>query len=85
MGDDGIDKLIRPELTSFTGYAASKAPETLADKVEVPVEDIIKLDANENVYGCSPGVNLQQNGRGTGDCVGCPGGYGGFYCFALAP
>ncbi len=57
MGDDGIDKLIRPELASFVGYAASKAPETLADKVEVPVEDIIKLDANENVYGCSPRVN----------------------------
>jgi len=57
VGDDGIDKLIRPELASFAGYAASKAPETLADKVEVPVEDIIKLDANENVYGCSPKVN----------------------------
>ncbi len=57
MGDDGIEKLIRPELASFAGYAASKAPETLADKVEVPVEDIIKLDANENVYGCSPRVN----------------------------
>ncbi|MDP7415631.1 MAG: histidinol-phosphate transaminase [Dehalococcoidales bacterium] len=57
MGGDGIDKLIRPELDGFVGYAASKAPETLADKVEVSVADIIKLDANENVYGCSPGVN----------------------------
>ena len=35
--------------------------------------------------GCAPGVNLVQNGAGTGDCVGCNGGYGGFYCFALAP
>jgi hypothetical protein len=35
--------------------------------------------------GCSPGVNLVQNGAGTGDCVGCSGGYGGIYCFALTP
>ena len=35
--------------------------------------------------GCSAGVNLVQNGAGTGDCVGCSGGYGGIYCFALQP
>lgn len=35
--------------------------------------------------GCSPGVNLVQNGPGTGDCVGCGGGWGGIYCFALTP
>ncbi len=55
--DKGIEKLIRPDLVNFGGYAASKSPETLAGKVEVPVEDIIKLDANENPYGCSPRVN----------------------------
>jgi len=38
------------------GYVASTAPDTLEGKVEVPVEDIIKLDANENPYGCSPRV-----------------------------
>ena len=53
----GIEKLIRSDLVNFGGYAASKAPETLAGKVEVPVENIIKLDANENPYGCSPKVN----------------------------
>lgn len=57
MNDEGIEKLIRPELVNFGGYAASKSPETLKDKVEVPVEGIIKLDANENPYGCSPRVN----------------------------
>ncbi len=57
MADEGIEKLIRPELVNFGGYAASKSPETLKDKVEVPLEGIIKLDANENPYGCSPGVN----------------------------
>jgi len=55
--EGGIEKLIRADLVDFGGYAASKAPETLAGKVEVPVEDIIKLDANENPYGCSPRVN----------------------------
>ena len=53
----GIEKLIRPDLVAFGGYAASKSPETLEGKVEVPVEAIIKLDANENPYGCSPRVN----------------------------
>ena len=37
------------------------------------------------VPGCLPGVNLIQNGAGTGDCIGCSGGFGGFYCFALQP
>jgi histidinol-phosphate aminotransferase len=53
----GIEKLIRSELVNFVGYTASKAPETLKGKTEVPVEGIIKLDANENPYGCSPRVN----------------------------
>ncbi|MFC1903388.1 histidinol-phosphate transaminase [Chloroflexota bacterium] len=57
MATEGIEKLIRPDLAGFGGYAAAKSPETLAGKVEVPVEKIIKLDANENPYGCSPRVN----------------------------
>jgi histidinol-phosphate aminotransferase len=56
MADEGIEKLIRSDLINFGGYAASKSPETLEGKVEVPVEEIIKLDANENPYGCSPRV-----------------------------
>lgn len=35
--------------------------------------------------GCSPGVNLVQNGGGTGTSVGAGGGWGGIYCFALVP
>ena len=53
----GMEKLIRPDLIAFGGYSASTSPETLEGKVEVPVEDIIKLDANENPYGCSPRVS----------------------------
>ena len=53
---EGIEKLIRPDLASFGGYSAATSPETLEGKTEVPVEAIIKLDANENPYGCSPRV-----------------------------
>ena len=53
----GIEKLIRPDLVTFGAYSPCKSPETLQGKVEVPVENIIKLDANENPYGCSPRVN----------------------------
>jgi len=54
---EGIEKLIRAELAGFGGYSAHTSPETLEGKVEVPVENIIKLDANENPYGCSPRVS----------------------------
>ena len=57
MTSKGIERLIRPDLVTFGGYAARKSPDTLEGKVEVPVESIIKLDANENLYGCSPRVN----------------------------
>jgi len=56
MFSKGIERLIRPDLFSFGGYSASTSPETLEGKVEVPIESIIKLDANENPYGCSPRV-----------------------------
>ena len=56
MTSEGIEKSIRPELVALGGYSPHKSPETLAGKVEVPVESIIKLDANENPYGCSPRV-----------------------------
>jgi histidinol-phosphate aminotransferase len=55
--NEGIEKLIRLDLVDFGGYSARTAPETLKGKVEVPVEKIIKLDANENLYGCSPRVS----------------------------
>ena len=56
VSSEGIDKFIRSDLVTFGGYSASTSPETLKGKVEVPVESIIKLDANESPYGCSPRV-----------------------------
>jgi histidinol-phosphate aminotransferase len=53
---EGIEKLVRSSLVGFTGYSASTSPDTLAGKVSVPPEGIIKMNANENPYGCSPRV-----------------------------
>ncbi|MFH0942068.1 MAG: histidinol-phosphate transaminase [Chloroflexota bacterium] len=49
-----VEALIRPDLVRFGGYAAAKSPDAL---VGVTASKIIKLDANENPYGCSPRVN----------------------------
>jgi histidinol-phosphate aminotransferase len=57
MVGDSIERYIRPDLASFGGYSAATSPETLKGKTELAPEDIIKLDANENPYGCSPKVN----------------------------
>jgi histidinol-phosphate aminotransferase len=46
----GIENFIRPELMSFTGYSACKSPDAFEGK------RVVKLDANENNYGASPGV-----------------------------
>jgi histidinol-phosphate aminotransferase len=53
---EGIEKLIRSHLVGFTGYSASTSPDTLAGKVDVSIDSIIKMNANENPYGCSPKV-----------------------------
>ena len=53
----GIERFIRTGLTTFSAYSASISPGTLEGKIEVGMESIIKLDANENPYGCSPRVN----------------------------
>ena len=56
VDSDGIEKLIRPHLKGFTGYSASTSPDTLKDKVDVPLDSLVKMNANENPYGCSPRV-----------------------------
>ncbi|MEZ4266514.1 MAG: hypothetical protein R3F39_09055 [Myxococcota bacterium] len=39
--------------------------------------------SDHTLRGCGKGANLLQNGPGTGTCIGCSGGYGALYCFAL--
>jgi histidinol-phosphate aminotransferase len=53
---EGIKKYIQPRLLEFHGYSASTSPDTLKGKLDVPVKNIIKMNANENPYGCSPRV-----------------------------
>ncbi len=53
---DDVEKLIRPNLMGFMGYSASTSTETLAGKVDIEPQEFIKLNANENPYGCSPRV-----------------------------
>ena len=53
----GIEKFIRSDLVAFGGYAAATSPDALEGELEIPAENIIKLDANENPYGCSPRVS----------------------------
>lgn len=39
--------------------------------------------SDHTVPGCVAGVDRTLGGTGSGSCVGCAGGYGGFYCFAV--
>jgi hypothetical protein len=40
--------------------------------------------SDHSAPGCAPGVDRTLGGAGGGgSCVGCSGGYGGFYCFAV--
>jgi histidinol-phosphate aminotransferase len=56
VDSEGIKKYIRPHLMGFSGYSASTSPDTLEGKIDVPIESVIKMNANENPYGCSPKV-----------------------------
>ena len=56
MSEEGIEKLVRSDLKAFGGYVPGKSPETVAREAGVSAGKIIKLDSNENPYGCSPRV-----------------------------
>ena len=50
-----VTKLIRPHLAKdVKPYDPIDPPEVLAQKYGIPAEKIVKLDGNENPYGCSP-------------------------------
>jgi len=51
-----IKKLIRPELAAMKGYTPIEPLDILSQRAKLPVERIVKLDGNENPYGCSPKV-----------------------------
>jgi len=51
-----IKKLIRPELINMKAYTPIEPTEVLSQQTELPADKVIKLDGNENPYGCSPKV-----------------------------
>ncbi|WP_043097833.1 histidinol-phosphate transaminase [Kallotenue papyrolyticum] len=51
-----IEALIRPDLAALEPYTPIVPFEALSARLGLPVERIIKLDANENPYGPAPGV-----------------------------
>ena len=50
------DRLVRKRVLSMQGYVPVLPPETLAEHAGIPANRIIKLNGNENPYGCSPRV-----------------------------
>jgi len=51
-----VKKFIRPELVTMKGYVPIEPTEVLSQRADLPSSKVIKLDGNENPYGCSPKV-----------------------------
>lgn len=54
--DWGIRHLIRDDLQRLSAYQPISPPDVLSEEAGIPRDTIIKLDGNENPYGCSPRV-----------------------------
>lgn len=52
-----IKRLIRPELLTMKSYAPIEPTDVLSQRAESSAGKIVKLDGNENPYGCSPKVH----------------------------
>jgi histidinol-phosphate aminotransferase len=46
------------DYTALDPYAPVKPLDVLAEEIGVKVEDLVKLDANENLYGPVPEVSV---------------------------
>ncbi|MFO7773958.1 MAG: histidinol-phosphate transaminase [Dehalococcoidia bacterium] len=51
-----IEKLIRPELLTMKSYTPIEPTEVLGQQGGFSPDKVVKLDGNENPYGCSPRV-----------------------------
>jgi len=56
MSPEDLDRLIRPRLKAMAPYTPIQPPDVLSQRVKVPTEKVVKLDGNENPYGCSKKV-----------------------------
>lgn len=53
---ENYQNLIRPDITDMAPYTPIVPFDVLSQRLGIPAEDIIKLDANENPYGPSPRI-----------------------------
>ncbi|MFO7995637.1 MAG: aminotransferase class I/II-fold pyridoxal phosphate-dependent enzyme, partial [Dehalococcoidia bacterium] len=51
-----IERLIRPELVTMKSYTPIEPTEVLGQQGGLSPDKVMKLDGNENPYGCSPRV-----------------------------
>ena len=51
-----VTKLMRQDVLKMRPYEPIVPPEVLAERAGIPMSEVIKLDGNENPYGCSPRV-----------------------------
>ena len=51
-----VEKMMRGDLLGLKAYQPIIPPEVLSERAGVPIEGVIKLDGNENPYGCSPKI-----------------------------
>jgi histidinol-phosphate aminotransferase len=57
-----IEKLIRPGIKAMPAYVPIEPTDVLSRRTGIPDEKVIKLDGNENPYGCSPRVKQKLAG-----------------------
>lgn len=48
--------LVRPDIAALEAYTPIQPFEVLSEQLGIPIDAIVKLDANENPYGPAPGV-----------------------------
>src|ERR1700694_4528139 len=51
-----IQRLLRRDLSRLMAYPAPQPLEDFAASLGIQPSDVVKLDQNENPYGCSPAV-----------------------------
>ena len=53
---ENIQRLMRPDIKTLASYVPIEPTDILSQRVDIAPEHIIKLDGNENPYGCSTRV-----------------------------
>ncbi len=49
-----LETLMRPDLLELEEYTPIEPLEKLSERLGIPIDRIVKLDANENPWGCAP-------------------------------